>query len=70
MKSKTNFSAIIALITLSASLLFLESRRMHNKRDLKKGAKEVIRENEQFNVSNTDFIFFESLSRYLFISLE
>lgn len=69
MKHKTNFRSVLAILTIAIGLLFLESKRIQNKRTPNKATKKVSREANGLNVSNTDYIFFESLSKYMFISL-
>lgn len=65
MKLHSNFRLVITILTFAISVLFLESKRKQHSANSNKinGAA------KDFNVSNTDYIFFESLSKYLFISL-
>ncbi|WP_297823041.1 hypothetical protein [Segetibacter sp.] len=70
MKYKTNFRLILAILAVGVLVLFLEKKRTENRRNATKETRKVNREEPNFNVSNTDYIFFEPLSKYLFISLE
>ncbi|MCW3115475.1 MAG: hypothetical protein JWR18_3871 [Segetibacter sp.] len=70
MKHKTNLRLILTLLTFGIGLLFLECRRIQNKASLEKATRKVSNEEKNYNFSNTDYIFFESLSKYLFITLE
>lgn len=70
MKYKANYRLILTVTTIIVSFLLLESKRTENKRQGNKTTKNVSREDINVTVSNTDYIFFESLSKYLFISLQ
>ncbi|GEO11457.1 hypothetical protein [Segetibacter aerophilus] len=70
MKHKTNFRLILAILAVGIVVLFLEKRRTENRRNATKETRKINNEETNFNVSNTDYIFFEPLSKYLFISLE
>ncbi|HSU49425.1 MAG TPA: hypothetical protein VLJ41_02500 [Segetibacter sp.] len=70
MKYKANLRYILIVLTLLSGFSIIEKIRIINKRAPDKTDKKVSRESGSSNISNTDFIFFESLSKYLFISLE
>ena len=70
MKHKANFRLILTSVAFMMALLFLEAKRIQNRRASSKAQRNVSRDDNNFNVSNTDYIFFESLSKYLFISVE
>ncbi|MCW3106553.1 MAG: hypothetical protein JWQ09_1059 [Segetibacter sp.] len=69
MKLHSNFRLVITILTFAISLLFLESKRKQHRSNSNK-ANKTNGETNNFNISNTDYIFFESLSKYLFISLQ
>jgi hypothetical protein len=69
MKHKANFRQFLFILTLVSTLFIFERIRLQNQQAFNKTNKKV-REGGNFNISNTDFIFFESLSKYLFITLE
>ncbi len=70
MKHKANLRHILIVLTLLSAFSIIEKIRVINKIAPEKAHKNASRESGNFNISNTDFIFFESLSKFLFISLE
>jgi hypothetical protein len=70
MKHKPSFRLFIAILTVVILVLMLEKKRTENRRKDTKATRKARREESNINFSTTDFIFFESLSKYRFISFE
>jgi hypothetical protein len=70
MKHTIVFRQLLVILTLISGLFIIEKIRAENKKAENKTGKKAGCEGSNFNMSNTDFIFFESLSKYLFVALE
>lgn len=70
MRHKASLRVILTLLMIAVGLIFLEGRRIQNRTGFDKVDPKAGNEKKNYNVSNTDFIFFESLSKYLFVTLE
>lgn len=67
MKPRPIFRTVIIFIAASVSVFFLESERKANK-VCNKPVEDLSSTKANFITSNNNFIFFESLSKYLSIS--
>ncbi|MDQ6814384.1 MAG: hypothetical protein M3040_11645 [Bacteroidota bacterium] len=70
MTHKTNLRKAFATLAAIVSLLLLEAKRSHNRRISNKTFRNATMDDNTIGVSNTDYIFFQSLSKFLFIAVE
>lgn len=69
MKTYPNFRLMATLLTFILSLLFMGSKEIKNRIMTDKANNKPNGEIIDFKISNSDYIFFESLSKYFFTSL-
>jgi hypothetical protein len=70
MKPGSNLRLFVAMLTLVTLLLITGNKRIEHSRHSGKGRARILRDDRRVDGSNTDYIFFESVSKYLFMSLD